>query len=309
MRLPALRLPAFRLPFDWFEGFGSRRMLLYGLYTFVLFLVFLVVNFPHHVIVQRVLKSVDLQGQGMRLDVGDTRFAWWRGYELQRVRLSPVNPDLPAFLEMGSLFVRPGLDGLLRGQVNSAHLLGLMYGGAVNANLSADNGVQRANVNFDGLELERYPLLASLIQEGTISGLLSGAITIENRSGDAGDTHAAGELALDKAALNNVKVGIFPLPALRFDKAGMKFSAQGGRMDVQEFEANGPDMRLSLSGQIALREPVYDSVLNLKLTALPTANSPEDVKNLLALLPPPPKGAKPDTPHVISGTLARPRVR
>jgi len=29
----------------------------------------------------------------------------------------------------------------------------------------------------------------------------------------------------------------------------------------------------------------------------------------LALLPPPPKGSKPDTPHVITGTLARPRLR
>src|SRR5262249_5695561 len=231
-----------------------------------------------------------------------------RGYELQHVRLTPIDPDQPAFLEMGSLFVRPGLDGLMRGQVNSAHLLGLMYGGAVDANLAADNGVQRANVNIDKLALERYPLLASLLQEGTVSGLLSGAITVENRPGDAGP-QAAGELMLDKAAINHVKVGILALPALRFDKTALKFSAQGGGVDVQEFEASGPEMRLALSGQIALREPVYDSVLNLKLTALPTANSPEDVKNLLALLPPPPKGAKPDTPHVISGTLARPRVR
>jgi type II secretion system protein N len=309
MRFPALRVPSVRLPMDWFEGLGGRRTLLYGLYTLVLFVAFLLVNFPHNVIVQRVLRSVDLQSQGMRLDVGDTRFAWWRGYELQHVRLGPLDPALPPFVELNSLFVRPGLDGLLKGKLNSAHLLGLLYGGAVDANLAANDGVQRATVTIDRLQLERYPALANLLQEGTVSGLLSGVITIENRAGEAADTHAAGELSLDKASVANAKVGIFTLPSLRFDKAGVKFSAQGGRLDVQEFEATGPDVRLSISGQIALREPLYDSVLNLKLTALPTANSAEDVKNLLALLPPPPKGAKPDTPHVISGTLARPRVR
>jgi len=309
MRFPALRVPSVRLPMDWFEGLGGRRTVLYGLYTFVLFIAFLLVNFPHNVIVQRVLRSVDLQSQGMRLDVGDTRFAWWRGYELQHVRLGPLDPELPPFVELNSLFVRPGLDGLLKGRLNSAHLLGLLYGGAVDANLAANDGVQRATVTIDRLQLERYPGLANLLQEGTVSGLLSGVITIENRAGEAADTHAAGELSLDKASVANAKVGIFTLPSLRFDKTGMKFSAQGGRLDVQEFEATGPDVRLSISGQIALREPLYDSVLNLKLTALPTATSAEDVKNLLALLPPPPKGAKPDTPHVISGTLARPRVR
>jgi type II secretion system protein N len=309
MRFPALRVPSVRLPMDWLDGLGGRRILLYGLYTFVLFLVFLVANFPHNVIVQRVLKSIDLQGQGMRLDVGDTRFAWWRGYELQHVKLGPIDPTLPPFVELGSLFVRPGLDGLMRGRLNSAHLLGLMYGGAVDANLAADAGVQRATVTLDRLQLERYPAFATWLQDGTVSGLLSGVITVENKAGEAADTHAAGELTLDKANIANAKVGIFTLPALRFDKTDMKFSAQGGRLDIQEFEATGPELRLSISGQIALREPVYDSVLNLKLTALPTANSSEDVKNLLALLPPPPKGAKPDTPHVISGTLARPRVR
>jgi type II secretion system protein N len=310
MRLPSLRLPAMGWPsFDWLEGVGGRRTVLYAVYTGALFLVFLLVNFPHHVLVQRFLKSIDLQRQGMRLEVGDTRFAWWRGYELQRVRLASTDPDRPALVEMASLFIRPGFDGLLRGQVNSASLIGLMYGGEVDANLAAADGLQRANVNIEGLQLQRYPLVANLLQGGTVAGVLSGVVTIESVGGGSGEVHAAGELALEKANLTDAKISIMTLPALHFDKASLKFSLQGERLDVQELEANGPDLRLSLSGQIALREPVLDSVLNLKFTALPSATSPEEIKNLLLLLPPPPKGAKPDTPHVLSGTVARPRVR
>lgn len=309
MRLPAFRLPTWRPSFDRFEGFGGRRTLLYAAYTGVLFLIFLVANFPHHALVQRFLKSVDLQDQGMRIEVGDTRFAWWRGYELQRVRLASTDPDRLPFVEASSIFVRPGLDGLLRGEISSAQVRGLLYGGQVDGAFTSGAGMRRAIVTIDGVQLQRYPLASSFLDEGTVAGLLSGAITIESRGGDASETRAAGELDLDKASLTDAKFNLIALPALHLDKAAMKFSMQGGRLDVQELEANGPELRLSLSGQIAIREPVSDSVLNLKLTALPGPNSPDDVKTLLSLLPPPPKGAKPDTPHVISGTLARPRIR
>ena len=312
MRLPAVRLPSLRLPVDWLDGMGGRRTLLYALYTGALFFVFLLANFPHNVIVQRLLRSVDLEGQGMRLDVGDTRFAWWRGYELQRVRLLSTDPDRLPFAEAGSIFVRPGLAGLLRGQLSSLTLLGLMYGGEVDGTVNIEDGVSRATVTIDGLQLQRYAAAAGLLQlqDGTLAGDLSGVITIESRGGDPNDTRAAAELELGKASLTDARLpnGI-TLPPVSFDKATMKLSAQGGRVDVQELEASGPDLRLSASGQIALREPLADSVLNLKLTALPGPNSSEEVKTLLSLIPPQPKGAKPDAPRVLSGTLARPRLR
>jgi type II secretion system protein N len=309
MRLPALRLPSFRPSFDWLEGFGGRRTLLYALWTFVLFLICLLANFPHHALVQRVLKSVNLSGQGMRLDVGDTRFAWWRGYELQRVKLAPADPNGLPFLEAASIFVRPGFDGLMRGQINSVHVVSLMYGGQLDGDFSTVDGLRRAMVTIDGVQLQRYPLASSFLDEGVVAGLLSGVISVENRGGDANDTRAAGELGVDKGSITDAKFNFFPLPPLHFDKTTLKFSAQGGRIDVQEFEANGPELKLSISGQIALREPVSDSVLNLKLSAAPGPNSPEEVKNLLGLLPPLPKGGKPDAPRMISGTLARPRFR
>lgn len=312
MRLPAIRLPSMPVPSDWVDGLINRRTILYVLYTGVLFVVFLIANFPHNVIVQRVLKSIDLSAQGMRLEVGDTRFAWWRGYELQRVRLAPTDPDAPPLMEASSIYVRPGLDGLLRGQINSLHLLGLMYGGAVDGTLAMGDGMRRATITIDGLQLHRYPAVAGLLQlqEGSVAGNLSGVITIENHGADGGETRAEADVGLDKASLTDATLtNGLALPALHFDKATVKLSVQGGRVEVQEFEANGPELRLSASGQVALRDPVNDSVLNLKFTALPGANSPDEVRTLLSIIPPPPKGAKPDTPRTISGTLARPRVR
>ena len=307
MRLPSLRLP--RISLDWLEIAGGRRVLLYGLYTSVLFVVCLFANFPYHAITQRVLASLDLKGQGLQLEVADTRPAWWRGLELQHVRVAPIDPNRAAFLDASSIFVRPGLEGLLRGRISSVHLEGLMYGGEIDSDLAIADNTRRATVTVDGVQLQRYPLLTELLQDGTLTGLLSGIVTVEQHTGDASDTRAAGEFDLDRASIANARVSVFPVPPLHFDKTSLKFSMQGGRLDLQELEADGPELRLSISGQVALREPLADSVLNLKLIALPGPNSPDDVKNLIALLPPPAKGAKADAPRVISGTLARPRVR
>ena len=64
-----------RLSFDWLEGFGGRRVLLYSVYTLLLFLIFLVANFPHDVLVKRALRAVDLGS--VALTVERARFAWW----------------------------------------------------------------------------------------------------------------------------------------------------------------------------------------------------------------------------------------
>jgi type II secretion system protein N len=315
MKMPAVRLPSMSLPSDWVEGLLGRRTLLYAVYTGVLFLVFLLVNFPYKGIVQRAIQTADLQSRGLRLEIGDTRFAWWRGYELQGVRLGPADPSLPPFIDVPSLFVRPGLDGLVRGQINSLDLLGLMYGGEVDARLTGGGGVSRAIVTVNGLLLQRYPAALSFLQlqEGALAGKLSGVITIESHGGDGGDggdTRAVADLNLDHASISAAKLqnGI-SLPTLHFDKAALKANLQGGRVEVQEFDATGPELKLSASGQIALREPVEDSVLNLKFSAVPGEESPEEIQTLLTFLPPPPRGGKPDAPRTISGTLARPRIR
>jgi type II secretion system protein N len=312
MRLPSVRLPSVALPSDLVEGLLGRRTLLYALYTTALFLVFLLVNFPYHDISKRVIDSLDLPAQGLRFEHADTRFAWWRGLELQRVKFGPSDPAVPPFVEAASIYVRPGLDGLVRGQLNSVDLLGLLYGGAVGAHLAAGDGLRRATVTVDGVQLQRYPGAAALLslQEGSLGGKLSGVITIETHGGDDGETRAAAELNLANASLTDAKLnsGII-LPPLHFDKAALKLNLQAGRLEVQELEANGPEVEVSASGQIALRKPLQDSVLNLKFVLVPGENSPEDIQTLLSLLPQPPKGAKADAARTISGTLARPRIR
>ncbi len=307
MRLPALRLPTWRPSFDRLEGLVTRTTLLYALYTAILFGVFLLANFPYAALVQRSLSVLEVPG--LRLDVGGARFAWWRGIELENVRLSGLDPAQAEYLHTVGLFVRPGLEGLWRGRPRSMHVSGPLYGGEIDANFSAGD-VNRATVTLEGVQLQRYPLLAALLEGGQVAGRLSGTGTVEAQNGDGdGELRAAGELTLSQASLTDAKLQQFPVPALHFDTATLKFGLQGNRLDIQELEAVGPEIKLNASGQVALRPNIADSVLNLKVSLVPGAESPEEIKALLQILPPAPKGAKPDAPRVLSGTLAKPRLR
>lgn len=306
MKMPALRLPAWRPSFDFAEGWGGRRMLLYTLYTAALFAVFMVANFPFGLVVHRVLRAVELPG--MRVEVGDARFAWWHGFELQRVRVMQPDPEAPPFFEAASLYVRPGLGGLLRGQIDSLQVSGPLYGGEMDGNLTISDGLSRATVHVSGLQLQRYAYLRAMLLEGEVGGVLSGDMTLESRGGDPIDIRAVGELGLQQASLANAKFKQFTVPALQFDELVTKFSLQANRLEVQEFSATGPQLELAGTGQIAIRNPIPDSVLNLKVSVAAAEGADDLTRTILSLIPPPPKGAKPDAPRSLSGTLAKPRI-
>lgn len=307
MRVPAVRMPAWRPSFDWAEGVGSRSVILYGLYTLVLFCVFLFANFPHKVLVQRVLQAV--QVPGMRFDVGDVRFAWWRGFELQRVVVAPSDPSLPAFFESQSLYVRPALSDLVRGRLQSLALSGALYGGVFDGTINGGD-VNRISLTVNGAELQQYPLFSSWLQGGQLDGKLSGALSVESKGSDIADVRAAGDLQLDGASLTDGKYNSFPIPPLHFKTIGTRFDLQGGRLDVQELHADGDEVTLDSSGQVAMRTPLGDSVLNLKVALAPGPQATDDIKTLLSvIIPPPAKGAKADAPRTLSGTLNKPRLK
>lgn len=307
MRVPALRLPSWRPSFDWPEGLGARSTILYTLYTLVLFGVFLFANFPHKALLQRVLQSV--QVPGVHITVGDVRFAWWHGFELQRVVVAPSDPSLPAFFEASSLYVRPSLSDIIHARVQDLGLRGSLYNGSFDGTVSSGD-VNRVSLTLDGLQLQRYPLLSNWLQGAQLEGKLTGALSVESHGTDINEVRAAGDLQLDGLTIAEAKFNGFPIPPLHFKAIATRFDLQGGRLDVQEFNADGSEIQVNASGQVAMRQPLGDSVLNLKVAIAPGPEAPDDMKTLIAAaIPPPAKGAKADAPRTLSGTLNKPRLR
>lgn len=146
------------------------------------------------------------------------------------------------------------------------------------------------------------------LDQGQLTGTISGSWSVEYASDDPASLQGAGELVLSRAALVGAKVSGFTVPDLSFSEARVKVALGNNRLELQEFSAAGDEVNVQASGNVTVKFPPPESVLNLRVTIQPGTKSPESVKALLALLPRPP-GARENAPLSISGTLASPRVR
>lgn len=303
MQLPSLRLPAINVG-DWFGDFPTGRILLYSLYTLVLFLLFLVINFPYRVLVDRVLNDVD----AAQIELQDARLSPLKGMELRGVAVRLAELSRLPILEISRAYLNPGIAGLLRGELTKASFRSDLYGGRMKAKWSGGGDLRRAILQVEDVQLARYPPLREVFTEGQIFGLLSGFIEGEARGDEAAFSRASGEIYLDRAGTEGLIFRGLPILEIALDTTKILFSVQGGRIEIEEFNSTGPDATITGSGQIGIRQPIEASVLDLKVTIEPATDARPEIKGLISLIPRE-RGAKADAPISITGTLAKPRVR
>lgn len=300
MQMPRLAMPRISL-----GALGERSTLWYGLYTFILFLVFLVVTFPHEVLVRRAIEMVPPQAP-VRIEFDGARFAWLRGIEIENVRIS--GPDVPApYVEIARLWLRPSLGDLIKGDVNAVELEAEVYGGRGSGVLHNNAGVISGIIQVDDVSLGRYTLLRSYLQEGTVGGRMSARLDFSANGNDLSVAHGSGELTLNNATLEGAKVQGFGIPDLHLDLTRLAVSLQRDQLEIKELTAKGKEISVDASGQISMRQPVEDSMLNLRAVIAAGPEAPDSIKGLLSMLPKPAPGQ--DQALKITGPLLRPKLR
>jgi type II secretion system protein N len=305
MRLPRLRLPRPRLSFEWVGALGGRTTLLYVGYTLTLFLGFLLVTFPHEQLVKRALKNT-LNRAPVEVDFKSLNLGY-DGYEIAGAYVAPATGEQTPYLELSRLWVRPSLAALVRGNPYDVLISADLYGGEARGELNAAAGGLTGLLKLQGVDIGRYRTVTSLLDEGQLSGKLSGQFNFETRASNLSAGQGNGDVSIDGASLTGAKVNGFPIPDLKLRQVRAKFQVRTGHVEIQELQTTG-DINAQGSGQISLRDPVRDSVLNLRATIVTGLETPDTIKALVALIPRQP-GAKPDAPITITGTLASPRVR
>jgi len=306
MRLPRLRLPQPPISLDWLSAVADRRTVLYTGYTAALFILFLFITFPHDLVVRRALRVINRGA--VAVDFSSVSFAWLSGYELSSFRVTALEADgqLP-YLESPHVWLRPTLRALLRGRPYDLMLGADLYGGSASGKIVTEAGGLAASLKWADINLGRYRPLMALFEEGQLVGRVSGFLNFESRTAALAAGQSTGELMVEGAALTGAKVNGFPVPDLRLRQTKAKFALREGRLEIQEFQTAG-DVDLQGSGNILLRDPPRESVLNLRVTLQQGLTTPDAVKTLIALIPRPP-GSKPDAPITITGTIERPHVR
>lgn len=302
MQVPSVSLPSFS---GGFLGFFRRPWVLYGIYTFVLFLVFIVVTFPHDVLIRRGLQLVP-QGN-VAVTIEGARFAWWNGWEMEDLRLSavPQNEGVPPLLEFGRFQVRPNWGSWLRGQFSSVALWGELYGGTADGQLYYANGDPPSvsgHLEWSGIEVRRYRALTRWLDQGRLAGTVAGWADAHADSGQPAE--GEGELFLQHVSIEGGKVMGFTIPDLSIEDAKSKFTLKGDRLDVEDVTLAGGDLGIQLSGFISLRQPLGQSIPNLKVTI---QKLPESLKPLAAMFAPRAKALPAQLQ--LTGTLARPQLR
>jgi type II secretion system protein N len=304
MRFPSLRLPAPRLSFEWVGALGGRTTVLYVGYTAVLFVLFLLVTFPHELLVRRALSGITHGPVAVDFKSLSLGFS---GYEISGARIAPMADEQAPYLEISRVWVRPSFGALLRGNPYDFLVSADLYGGQARGELNAAGGAFGGWLQWRDVQLGRYRTLTSLFEEGQLNGKVSGQFTFEARGSNLSTGQGSGEINVDGAAVTGAKVNGFSVPDLKQRQTRAKFQIRTGHIEIQEMQTSG-DLQAQGSGQISLRDPIGDSVLNLRVTIVTGLETPDAIKTLVALIPRP-AGAKPDAPLSITGTLSTPRVR
>ena len=307
MRLPRISVPWPALSLGWLGSLVDRTTVLYAVYTLVLFVLFLVLTFPHDLVVRRALTA--LSDGPVEVQFDTVHLAWFGGYELEGLKVQPDTvPDGTApYLECSRFLVRPSLAALLRGNPYAMVVRADMYGGRVDGEMALSRGTFAGSLRWSDLRVDRYRAVLALLDEGQVGGRVSGAFDFEARGPNFSTGQGSGELTIDGAALTGVKMNGFGVPDIALRQTRATFKVNNGRLDIQDFTASG-DLTVQGAGQVVFRDPPVESTLNLRATFSTTPTTPDALKGALALIPRAP-GAKPDAPVTITGTLLRPRFR
>lgn len=286
---------------------GRRLFALYAAFTAVSFFVCLLITFPYDVIVKRGLASID--GGPITVNFQDARFAWHRGVVLERLTVHSADAALVhPVLEADRLYIRPALGPLLRGQPYAVEVQADLYGGQARAAADFSNGQLIGSVVLDALSLGRYRPLAAMLTEGRLGGRVDARFEFETTLAAPDAGQVLGEIRLTRAAIEAANISGFGVPDIHVDEGEIDFSYRNGRLDLSELRARGREIMLDADGQISLRAPMADSILNLNATIAPGPEAPDAIRGLLELIPRP-AGAGADAPLRVTGTIARPRVR
>ncbi len=300
-RLGGLSFPPLALP----EFFTRRLFWLYAVYTLLVFLVAFLFTFPHDLLIRRALHNLDrgplplrVQGAGLSLR---------KGYELVGLRLGGLDEGQVPLLELSRVWARPLWSEWIKGNFFSASIGGELYGGHMQGSLTyRDTGINGV-IAWRNLQLLRYRTLQTQLEEGQVGGQIGGNLTFELRGTAFQQGQASGELFLEDLRLERAKINGWPVPDLHLKQLKAKVRVTPGKVELTDIAATG-DLMIQGSGFITLREPYGESLLNLRLTVAPGAQTSDTVKAVLALLPKPSSG-KPDAPVTITGTLSRPKIR
>jgi type II secretion system protein N len=283
----------------------------YLLFGLVVYAVFVYVMFPYDLLRQRV---VDRFSQGtVQVDVARLQPTFPPGLALQQVRVIGNRPNLPEeVVQMQTLRAWPRWLSMLS-ETKDVRFEGALYDGTMvgEFHYATVNGEPswQSEVQFEGLDVARYPLLQQLQSNDKLSvqGRLSGEATAK--------LNAQGQLEQGEITFQLKPAVFVPGEAARIPlRKEIPCQTLKGEVmmtlrqwEIDELVCQGEDVFVDLRGTVQPRRPVENSVLNIRMELRSDqAFKPElDLIRTLVRQRPSPDGT---LKFGLRGPLSRPRA-
>ena len=291
---------------DWLGA--HRRGVGYAAFTLVVFLIALAYTLPHDLIARSALDRATA-GAPVAVAFKGVGFAFPNGYRFDG--LTVTTDDLPdARLDLDSMTVRASLPGILTGS-RAAHFSGELFGGALTGSAADREGnLGAVELHLENVDLARATtaLAPALVEPpARIAGRADVDVTLAGDGRTARSSEGDLRFEIRNLALTKLAIQGITLPDLAFTTTTGAAEVKGTRLEIRSFRAEGPEATIGLSGDVLLRDPVQQSVLNLDLRVETAPNAQPAVRMATAFLPPRPAG-QPQR-WAVRGTLARPAVK
>ncbi len=249
----------------------------YVAWTLGCFAFFLVITFPHDLLVRRWVDQFAAQS-GWQVRYAKVWLRPWNGYHLSSVELIAPGADVQPWVSLGEITLRPSWRVLVGGGVMPITFAAAAYGG------SLDGVVQPTalDLEWSDLHLAQYPRLTSLV-EGAWTGDVSGSVTLKG-TGDLRALEGAGKVSLRKAALTGGKIQGFTVPDLHFASGDGDFTVGSGRVEVRQLKLSGSEVDVDARGQVFLGQGSNPATTNLSVNLKPIPGANPNLEPMLLVM-------------------------
>jgi type II secretion system protein N len=258
----------------------DRSTALYVGWTAGWFVLFLVLTFPHDLMVRHWIDRV-AENSGWKIQYGGVWIRPWSGYHFSDVRLIAPGKDSDPWLGSAQVSLRPSLAALLVGRPFPLRFSGDAYRGIFSGWFDKASP-PTLDLYWSRIDLSDYPRMGRLL-EGTWSGEFSGELHLAGE-GDVKSFEGRGKVGVRNAALVKGKAQGFTIPDLHFADGAADFEIKGGKIDLRSVKLSGSEVDADLHGQLYLAAPNAMPVVNGTLSLRPLPGAPPGLDALLTLL-------------------------
>lgn len=300
-----MKLPRLRFSGKGQQNESSERYLL-GLYfgfAFLVFLVALLLTFPHETLVREGLRQATA-GSPTQIDFARLRYRPPFGYEVSDLRIVP-DPGNSFEFQASQLHARPSvLSLLIPGRRNAVALDADLWGGQVEVRIAGDPedfaiDAVGQNLKLDEASRGAFPPAGRIYGNGRLELAVEGTDSGRRLQGEL-------RLAIRDLALRDLMAQGFKVPDLTFETLDLEAEADGQTIQIRKLVANGNEVSIRATGKIKLNRVWKRSTLDLRFELMIDPDAPAGLRMLPRLLPQRKDG---ESFYKILGTLGKPRLQ